>query len=68
MCFPLNFLNVSENVIYRTLYSDCFWKKNLKYLEIQEGLRSENRTKYYLCKGICVYIFSNPERYITSTK
>ena len=25
----------------------------LKYLKIQESLRSEDLTEYYLCKGIC---------------
>ena len=27
-------------------------EKNLEYFKIQESLRSENLTKYYLCKGI----------------
>ena len=26
--------------------------KTLKYFKIQESLRSENFTKYYLCKGM----------------
>ena len=33
-------------------------EETLKYFEIQESLRSENLTKYYLCKGIFLYIFS----------
>ena len=27
-------------------------EKTLEYLKIQESLRSENLTKYYLCKGL----------------
>ena len=33
-------------------------EETLKYFEIQESLRPENLTKYYLCKGIFLYIFS----------
>ena len=32
-------------------------EETLKYFEIQESLRSENLTKYYLCKGIFLYFF-----------
>ena len=30
---------------------------------IQRSLQYENFTKYYLCKGIFLYIFLYPERY-----
>ena len=40
--------------------------KSLEYL--RSRLRSENLRKYYLCKGICSYVFLCPERYYTSTK
>ena len=33
-------------------------EKSLKYSKIQESLRSENFTEYYLCKGIFLYFFS----------
>ena len=42
--------------------------KTLEYLKIQESLRPENLTQYYLCKGIFSYVFLYPERYPTSTK
>ena len=40
-------------------------EKALKYFKIQESLRSE---KYYLCKGIFLYVFLYPERYYISPK
>ena len=43
-------------------------EKTLEYFKIQESLRSENLTKYYLCKGIFLYIFLYPEKYYTKTK
>ena len=43
-------------------------EKTLKCLKIQESLRSENLTEYYLCKGIFLYVFIYPERYYTTTK
>ena len=43
-------------------------EKALEYLQIQDGLRSENLTGYYICKGIFLYIFLETERYYTSTK
>ena len=43
-------------------------EKTLKYLKIQESLRSENLTEYCLCKGIFLYVFLYPERYYTSKK
>ena len=33
-------------------------RKTSKYLHIQESLRYENSTEYYLCKGIFLYVFS----------
>ena len=42
--------------------------KTLEYLKTQESLRSENVTKYYLCKGISLYVFLYPERHYTNTK
>ena len=35
--------------------------KTFEYLKIQEGIRSENLTEYYLCKGIFLYVFLYPE-------
>ena len=43
-------------------------EKTLEYLKIQEILRSEDLAKYYLCKGIFLYIFLCPENCYTSTK
>ena len=43
-------------------------EKFLEYLKIQKSLRSENLTKYYLCKGIFLYVFLDPERYHTNTR
>ena len=43
-------------------------EKTLEYLKIQESLRSENLTEYYLCKGIFLYVFLYPERYYASKK
>ena len=40
-------------------------EKALKHFKIQESLRSE---KYYLCKGIFLYVFLYPERYYISPK
>ena len=39
-------------------------EKTLEYLKIQEIVRSENLTAYYLCKGITLEVFLYPERYI----
>ena len=30
-------------------------EKSLEHLKIQENLRSENNTEYYLCKGIFLF-------------
>ena len=35
--------------------------KTFEYLKIQESIRSENLTEYYLCKGIFLYVFLYPE-------
>ena len=43
-------------------------EKTLQYFNIQESLNSENLTKYYLCKGIFLYVFLYPEIYYVSTK
>ena len=43
-------------------------KKPLEYVKIKETLQSENRTEYYLCKGMFLYVVLYPERYYTSTK
>ena len=42
--------------------------KILEYLKIQENLLSKNLTKYYLCKGMCLYVFLYPERYKHNVK
>ena len=39
-------------------------EKTLEYLKIQEIVRSENLTAYYLCKGITLKVFLYPERHI----
>ena len=44
------------------------FEKNLEYFKIQGRLRTKNFRKYYLCKGIFLYVFLYPERYYTSTK
>ena len=41
--------------------------KILEYLKIQESLRSNILTDYYLCKGIFLYVFLYPKRYHKST-
>ena len=43
-------------------------EKSLEYLKIQESLRSENLTEYYLCKWVFLNVFLYSERYYTSTK
>ena len=40
----------------------------LEYHKIQESLRSENFTDYYLCYRIFLYFFLDPKRYYTNTK
>ena len=42
--------------------------KILEYLKIQENLLSKNFTKYYLCKGMFLYVFLYPERYKHNVK
>ena len=42
--------------------------KILEYLKIQENLLSKNLTKYYLCKGMFLYVFLYPERYKHNVK
>ena len=42
--------------------------KILEYLKIQENLLSKNLTKYYLCKGMLLYVFLYPERYKHNVK
>ena len=43
-------------------------EKIREYFKIHEYLRSENPAKYYLCRGIFLYVFLLPERYYASTK
>ena len=43
-------------------------EKTLEYFKIQEILRSENLTAYYLCKGITLEVFLYPERHIIQAK
>ena len=40
-------------------------EKILEYFRIQESLRPENLTKYYLCKEIFPYVFFYPKKYYT---
>ena len=73
-------LHVNEKIVS---YENNFWQKKkkieefditsiilektLEYLNIHESLWSENLRKYYLRKGIFLYVFHYPERYYTST-
>ena len=43
-------------------------EKTLEYFKIQESLQSENLAKYYLFKGMFLYIFLYYERYYVGTK
>ena len=43
-------------------------EKILEYFKVQESLPSENLTKYYLCKGILLYVVLYPERYYVNAK
>ena len=41
--------------IWKVLHNICQLRKNLKYLNIQEILWSENVIEYQLCKGLFLY-------------
>ena len=43
-------------------------EKIVEYPTIEENLRYENLTEYYLCKGIFLYVFFYPVKHYTRTK
>ena len=43
-------------------------EKNLEYRNLQESIRYENLTEYYLCKEISLYVLLYYEQHYASTK
>ena len=58
---------LTKNINKNSNISSIILGKALKYVKIQESLRSENLAEYYLCKGMFLFIFLLTERYWTNT-